>query len=307
MGGGGDNVGIAVPNNNETISGDGNDNNDLDENRNNEGINDVGDDANVVGKSSDGDNGDGDNCDGIVNSNGGNESNYVGNLPVRGEAVGERKKKVETVQQFKGGGDDNVGLDVPNHNVTYSDDGNDNVLDENRNNEGGEDIGDDANNVGKSCDGDNGDCQNSDGIVNIIGGNNSNDVGDPPDSGDAVGERKKKVKTGLQSKGGGGDNVGVDGPNHDDTNRGDSYDNVLDENRNDDGGKDVWDDDNVVGKTCDSDNGDGDNRNGSVNNIGDNDSTEVVIPPDRGGDALGEVISVSGTCPSPRSPREGTA
>jgi hypothetical protein len=113
------------------------------------------------------------------------------------------------------------------------------------------------------------------------------------------------VKTGLQSKGGGDDNVGVDGPNHDDTNRGDGYDNVLDDNRNDDGGKDIWDDDDVVGKTCDGDNGDGDNRNGSVNNIGDNGSTEVAIPPDRG-DAIGQVISVSGTCPSPRSPRKGT-
>ncbi len=113
------------------------------------------------------------------------------------------------------------------------------------------------------------------------------------------------MKTGLQSKGGGDNNVGVDGPNHDDTNRGDGYDNVLDENRNDDGGKDIWDDNNVVGETCDGDNGDGDNRNGSVNNIGDNDSTEVVIPPDRD-DALGEVISASGTCHSPRSPREGT-
>ncbi len=67
MGGRDDNVGIAVPNNNETISGDGNDNV-LDENRNTEGGNDVGNDANIVGKSSDGDNGDGDNCDGIVNS-----------------------------------------------------------------------------------------------------------------------------------------------------------------------------------------------------------------------------------------------
>jgi hypothetical protein len=97
MGGGDDNVGIAVPNNNETISsdGDGNDNV-LDENRNHEGGNNVGNDANVVGKSSDGDNGDGDNCDGIVNSNGGNDSNYVGNLSVSGEAVGERKKKVKT-------------------------------------------------------------------------------------------------------------------------------------------------------------------------------------------------------------------
>ncbi len=112
---------------------------------------------------------------------------------------------------------------------------------------------------------------------------------------------KKKVKTGLKSKGGCDDNVGVDGPNHDNTNSGDGYDHVVDENRNDNGGKDVWDDNNVVGETCDGDNGDGDNKNGSVNNIGDNDSCEVVIPPDRG-DA-----SVSGTCPSPRSPREGTA
>ncbi len=50
----------------------------------------------------------------------------------------------------------------------------------------------DANDVGKSCDGDNGDGDNSDGIVNNIGGNDSNDVGNPPDSSDAVGERKKK-------------------------------------------------------------------------------------------------------------------
>ncbi len=134
MGGGDDNVGIAVPNNNETISGDGNDNV-MDENRNNEGGNNVADDANVVGKSSDGDNGDGDNCDSIVNSNGGNDSNYVGNLPVSGDTVSERKKKVKTGQQSKGGGDNNVGLDVPNHNVTYSGDGNDNDLDENRSNE----------------------------------------------------------------------------------------------------------------------------------------------------------------------------
>ncbi len=139
MGGGDDNVGIAVPNNNETISGDGDDNV-LDENRNNEGDNNVGNDANVVGKSSDGDDGDGDNCDGIVNSNGGNDSNYVGNLPVSGVAVGERKKKVKTGQQFKGGGADNVGLDVPNHNVTYRGDGNGDVLDENRNNEAGKDV-----------------------------------------------------------------------------------------------------------------------------------------------------------------------
>ncbi len=137
MGGVDDNLGIAVPNNNETISGDGNDNV-MDENRNNEGGNNIGDDANVVGKSSDGDNGDGDNCDGIVNSNGGNDSNYVGNLPVSGDAVSE--KKVKTGQQSKGGGDDNVGLDIPNHNVTYSGDGNDDDLDENRSNEGGKDV-----------------------------------------------------------------------------------------------------------------------------------------------------------------------
>ena len=138
--------------------------------------------------------------------------------------------------------------------------------------------------------------------------NNSNDVGYPrPDIGDAVGERKKQVKTGLQSKGGDDNNIGVDGPNHDDTNRGGDHDNVPNENRNNYQGKDIWDDDNVVGKTYDGDNGDGDNRNDRVNNIGDNDNTEVVIPPDRGGDALGDIISVSGTCPSPRSPREGTA
>ncbi len=190
MGGGDDNVGIAVPNNNETISGDGNDNV-LDENRNNEGGDNIGNDANVVGKSSDGDNGDGDNCDGIVNSNGGNDSNYVGNLPVSGEAVDERKKTVKTGQQFKGGGDDNVELDVPNHNVTYSGDGNEDVLDENRNNEGGKDVCNDTNNVGKSCDGYKGDGNNSDGIFNNIGGNNSNDVINPPDSGDTVRERKK--------------------------------------------------------------------------------------------------------------------
>jgi len=87
-----------------------------------------------------------------------------------------RKKKRKTGQQSKGGGDDNVGLDVPNHNETSCGDGNDNVLDENRNNEGGNDVCDDANDVGKSCDGDNGDGDNSDGIVNNIGGNDSNDV-----------------------------------------------------------------------------------------------------------------------------------
>jgi hypothetical protein len=88
----------------------------------------------------------------------------------------------------------------------------------------------------------NGDGENSDGIVNNIGGNDSNDVINPPGSGDAVGERKKKVKTGQKSKGGGDDNVGVDGPNHDDTNSGDDYDNVLDDNRNNDGGKVVCND-----------------------------------------------------------------
>jgi hypothetical protein len=61
----------------------------------------------------------------IANSNGGNGSNYVGNLPVSGDAVGERKNKVKTGQQSMGGGDHNVGLDVPNHNETYSGDGND--------------------------------------------------------------------------------------------------------------------------------------------------------------------------------------
>ncbi len=102
-----------------------------------------------------------------------------------------KKKKGKTGQQSKGGGDHNVGLDVPNHNETNSGDGNDDVLDENRNNEGGRDVGNDANVVGKSCDGDNGDGDNSDGIVNNIGGNDSNDVGNPPDSGDAVSEKKE--------------------------------------------------------------------------------------------------------------------
>ncbi len=104
----------------------------------------------------------------------------------------------------------------------------------------------------------------------------------------------------------GDDNVGVDEPNHDKTNSGDGYDNVLDENRNNEGGKDVCNYDNVVGATCDGDNGDCDNRNGSVNNIGGNNSTDVVIPPDSG-DAFGEVNSLSGTCLSPRSPSKGTA
>ncbi len=46
------------------------------------------------------------------------------------------------------------------------------------------------------------------------------------------------------------------------------------------GGKDVGDDDNIVGKTCDGDNGDGDKSDGIVNNIGGNDSNDVVNPPD---------------------------
>ncbi len=112
MGGGDDNVGNAVPTNSETTSSDGNDNNILDENQNNVGINNDCDDADVVGKSSDGDNGDGGNLDGIDNSNGCNDSNYVGNLPVSSEAVGEIKKKNETEQQSKGGGDKNLGLDM---------------------------------------------------------------------------------------------------------------------------------------------------------------------------------------------------
>ncbi len=167
MGGGDDKVGIAAPNNNETNSGNGNDNV-MDENRNNEGGKDVGNDANVVGKSPDGDNGVGDNLDGIVNSNGGNDSNHVGNLPVSGDAVGERNKKVKTGQQSKGGGDDNIGLDVPNHNEIYSGDGKDDDLDENRSNEGVKVICNDTNVVGKSSDGDNGDGDNSDGFVNSL-------------------------------------------------------------------------------------------------------------------------------------------
>ncbi len=103
-----------------------------------------------------------------------------------------RIKKGKTRQQSKGGGDDNVGLDVPNNNETTVSDGNDDVLDENRNNEGGKDVGDDTNVVGKSCDGDNGNGDISNGIVNSIGGNDSNDVGGPTVSGDAVGERKRK-------------------------------------------------------------------------------------------------------------------
>ncbi len=303
MGGCDDNVGIAVPNNNETISGDGNDNV-MDENQNNEGGKDVGNDTNVVlGKSSDGDNGDGHNPDGIVNSNGGNDSNDVGNPPVIDTAVGGRKKKVKTGQQSKGGGDDNVGVDVPNQNKTYSGNGNDDDLDENRSNEGGKD---DCNiNVGKSSDGDNGDGDNSDGIVNNIGGNDSNNIGNQPDTGDAVGKRKKEVKTGQQSIGRGEDDVGFDVPYHHETNSGDGYDNILDENKNNEGCKDVCNDANNLGTFCDADNGDGDNSDGIVNNIGGNDSNDIVNPPDSD-DAFGEVNSLSGTNSSPRSPSEGT-
>jgi hypothetical protein len=39
-----------------------------------------------------------------------------------------RTKKRKTGQQSKGGGDDNVGLDVPNHNETNSGDDNDDVF-----------------------------------------------------------------------------------------------------------------------------------------------------------------------------------
>jgi hypothetical protein len=143
-----------------------------------------------------------------------------------------RKKKGKTGQQSKGGGDDNVGLDVPNNNETNSNDGNDDVLDENRNNDGANDVGDEANVVGKYSDGDNGGGDNSDGFVNSVGGNDSNYVGNPPVSGDAVGERKKKVKTGQQSKGGGDNNLGLDVPINNDINIGDGNDNVLDEYRN---------------------------------------------------------------------------
>ncbi len=115
---------------------------------------------------------------------------------------------MKTGQQSKGGGDDNLGLDVPINNETNIGDGNDDVLDEIRNNKGGKDVGNDAIVVGKSPDGDNGDGDNSDGFVNSNGGNDSNDVGNPPASGDAVGERKKKVKTGQQSKGEGDNRTG---------------------------------------------------------------------------------------------------
>ncbi len=113
------------------------------------------------------------------------------------------------------------------------------------------------------------------------------------------------MKTGQQSNGGGDNNVGLDGPYHHKTNSGDGNDDVLDENKNNEGGKDVCNDANDVGKNCDADNSDGDNSDGIVNNIGGNDSNDVVNPPDSGDD-FGEVNSLSGTSPSPRSPSEGT-
>jgi hypothetical protein len=305
-GGGVDSVGLDVPNHNEqTHSGGGNDN-DLDKNRSNEGGKDICNDDIDVGESSDCDNGDGDNSDGIVNNIGGNDSNNVGNPPVSGDAVGERQKKVTTRQQSIGGGNNNVGLDGPNHNNTNSSDGYDDVLDENRNYEGGKDICNDANNIGKVCDADNGDGDKSDGIVNNIGGNDSNDVGNPPESGDAIGERTKKGKKVQLSTGGGDNNCGLHGPNHNETNIGDGYVNVLGGNRKKEGCTDFGNENNFVGKASDGDNGDGDNSDCIVNNIDGNDSNDVVNPPDSG-DAFGEVNIVSGTSPSPRSPRKGTA
>ncbi len=118
--------------------------------------------------------------------------------------------------------------------------------------------------------------------------------------------KEKKGKTVQHSKGGGDDNCRLDGPNHNETNSGDGNDNVLGGNRKKEGGKDVGGDDIVVGKTCDGDNGDGDNSDGIANNISGSDSNDVVNPPDSG-DAVSEVNSVSGTSPSTRSPREGTA
>ncbi len=152
----------------------------------------------------------------------------------------------------------------------------------------GKDICDDAKNVGKSCDGNNGDGDNSDGIVNNIGGNDSDDVSNPPDSGDTVGERKKKGKTVQQSKGGGDDNCGLNGPNHNETNSGDGNDDVHSGNNNKERRQRFGNDNNVVGKTCDGDNGDGDNSDGIVNSIAGNDSYDVVDPPDSC-DAVGEV------------------
>ncbi len=105
---------------------------------------------------------------------------------------------------------------------------------------------------------------------------------------------------------GGDNNVGLDVPYHHKTNSGDGYDDVLDENKNNEGGEDICDDANNVGTFCDGDKGDGDNSDGNVNNIGGNDSNEVVNPPDSG-DAFGENNSLSGTSPSPRYPSKGTS
>ena len=60
----------------------------------------------------------------------------------------KERKKVKPGQHFKGGGDDNLRLDVPINNETNIGDGNDDVLNENRNNEGGKDVGNDANVIG---------------------------------------------------------------------------------------------------------------------------------------------------------------
>ncbi len=99
---------------------------------------------------------------------------------------------MKTEQQSKGGGDDNLGLDVPINNETTISDGNDDVLDENSNNGGGKDICNDTNVVGKSSDDDNGDGDDSDCFVNSNSGNDSNDIVHPPASGVAVGKRRKR-------------------------------------------------------------------------------------------------------------------
>ncbi len=99
-----------------------------------------------------------------------------------------------------GGGDDNGGIAVPNNNETNSGNGYDNVMDENRNNEGGKDVGNDANVVGRSSDDDNGVGDNLGNIVNTNGGNDSNYVGNLPVSGEAFGERKKKVSEKKESE-----------------------------------------------------------------------------------------------------------
>ncbi len=110
-------------------------------------------------------------------------------------ARGRGKKKGKTGQQYMGVGDDNVGIAVPNNNETISGDGNDNIMDENRNNEGGKDAGNDANAVlGKFSDCDNGDGHNLDCIVISNGGNASNDVGNSPVIGKAVGGRNSNLR-----------------------------------------------------------------------------------------------------------------